>query len=643
MITPIARPSPLDRDELHSALQAGNIPCLLPMLYQLTGDTRWLRAPYFPARTRGFEPLDSGGLPEPIQAEIREAAETALLAWSSGKSAAAPSPSDEELRELMSVCLGEAVPAEFAPMVAEHLNLKPFTPTDVSNSLRGAAGTFSVIIIGAGVSGLTQAFALKRAGIPFTIVEKNEEVGGTWWENRYPGARVDIPSDLYSLSFAPKNWSEHFSQRDELSQYFIDAVEHFGVRASIHFGSEVEEMRWDDAAQQWHLRVARAGQRSELSANAVITATGIHNRPKTPNIRGLSEFEGEIVHSAAWREGTSVEGRRVAVLGAGASAMQVVNSIAGKVASLVVLQRTPHWIAPNENYFKKTAAHAHYLSAKAPFYRGWHRFRLYWLYTERLFAALVVDPKWDNGGKSVSKVNEVYREFLTQYLKAKLKDREDLQAKSLPTYPPFGKRILLDNGWFETLKRPNVELLTDDVAALTRTSMIMRSGAEREIDTLILCTGFEQQRFLYPIEIYGRDGRVLREEWHDDDARAFLGMTSPGFPNLFYLYGPNSNPGSGSYINTAEAQVRYITQVLTRMVSERVGAVECKPERYEEYNRSLDEANSRMVYAQHGVRNYYRNARGRVVTNMPWPMLEYWNLTKEPSFADYRVTGVNRT
>jgi 4-hydroxyacetophenone monooxygenase len=643
MIQSTDRPPPLHRDELRTALQAGNIPCLLPMLYQLTGEDRWLQPPYFPARTRGFEPLDCGGLPEAVQMEIREAAEEALMAWSARRAPAVPVPNDQQLRDLMSVCLGEPVPEEFAPMVAEHLGLRPFVPVDVRAALGKRGADFHVLIIGAGVSGLSAAFLLKKAGVPFTVIEKNTEVGGTWWENRYPGARVDIPSDLYSFSFAPKNWSEHFGQRDELAQYFVDAVKHFDVRSAIQFGSEVEAMRWDESAQHWCLRVARAGQTYELTANAVVTATGIHNRPKTPNIPGLKEFTGEVIHSAVWPEGANIEGRRVAVVGTGASAMQVVNSIASKVSSLLVVQRTPHWVAPNENYFKKTAAHKHYLFSHAPFYRGWHRFRLYWFYTERLFAALVVDPKWDNGGKSVSKVNEVYREFLTQYLRASLKDREDLQTKSLPNYPPFGKRILIDNGWFAVLKKPHVELLADDVGRLMSKSIITSSGVEREIDTLILCTGFEQQRFLYPIEIFGRNGRELRGEWEDDDARAFLGIASPGFPNLFYLYGPNTNPGSGSYINTAEAQARYVTQLLTRMVTENIASLECKVEPYEAYNRRLDEANARMVYAQPGVHNYYRNTRGRVVTNSPWPTLEYWKLTKAPSLNDYVAVGVKRT
>jgi 4-hydroxyacetophenone monooxygenase len=292
-------------------------------------------------------------------------------------------------------------------------------------------------------------------------------------------------------------------------------------------------------------------------------------------------------------------------------------------------------VAPNENYFSKTSEHTRYLFENVPFYREWYRFRLYWLYTERLYAALKVDPKWNNGRKSVSKLNDVYLQFFTTYLKSQLDGREDLQEKTLPNFPPFGKRILLDNGWFRTLKQPNVELLAEGISELTKTGLITSSGEERTIDTLILCTGFEQQRFLFPMEIRGRGAKLLRDAWQDDDARAYLGISSPGFPNLFYLYGPNTNPPSGSYIHTAEAQVRYITKILTAMASKRIASVECRGEPFDRYNHDVDEANSHMVYAQDGVHNYYRNAQGRVVTNSPWPVLKYWSMTREPDLSDY--------
>jgi 4-hydroxyacetophenone monooxygenase len=626
----------LDTDELRAAVAAGHIPSLIPMLYQLTGDQRWLNEPYVPARTRGFEELNSGGLPEPVQREIRDAATTAILDWHAGRAPAVAIPSDNEMTALMSACMGEPIAPEFAPMVAEQLGFKPFVPADVRAELTERRAQFLVAIIGAGISGLACAFALNKAGIPFVVLEKNEEVGGTWWENRYPGARVDIPSNLYSFSFAPKNWSEHFGQRDEIKDYLIDTVAQLAVRPNIQFNCEVSDAQWDEESDEWVLHLSGAGaEEDELRVNAMITATGLHNRPKIPEFPGQDVFTGQVMHSARWPSDASIAGKRVAVLGTGASSMQIVNAIVPKVQSLLILQRSPQWVAPNENYFSKTSEHTHYLFENVPFYREWYRFRLYWLYTERLYTALKVDPKWNNGGKSVSKLNDVYRQFFTTYLKSQLDGREDLQEKTLPNFPPFGKRILLDNGWFKTLKQPNVELLAEGISELTKTGLITSSGEERTIDTLILCTGFEQQRFLFPMEIRGRGAKLLRDAWQDDDARAYLGIASPGFPNLFYLYGPNTNPPSGSYIHTAEAQVRYITKILTAMASKKIASVECREEPFDRYNHDVDEANSHMVYAQDGVHNYYRNARGRVVTNSPWPVLKYWSMTREPDLSDY--------
>lgn len=636
----VVTPDPsLDPHRLRAAIAQGNIPSLLPVLYQLTGDQRWLHEPYFPQRTKGFEELNTGGLPDEIQAEIRAAAVDAVLAWANGTPAAVPTPSDDALVAAMTACMGEQIPAEYVPMVAEHLGFAPYIPPEVGEQAR--EHEFSVVIIGAGVSGLTAAIALRRAGIPFTVLEKNDEVGGTWWENRYPGARVDIPSNLYSLSFAPANWSEHFGQRDEIAGYFQGIASSFDLRTSIKFQHEVVSARWDEHDQHWTLEVtAPGGQREEVTANALITAVGLHNRPKIPDFPGLDRFHGDVFHSARWPDQARVDGKRVGVVGAGASSMQVVTAIARRVEALTVLQRSPQWVAPNEYYFASMPEHTNWLFDHVPYYRGWYRFRLYWLYTERLYAPQLLDPEWQKPG-SINGLSDAFRKLFTGYLRQQLEGHDDLQRKALPDYPPLGKRLLLDNGWFSALKKPHVELLTEEIEQVTETGIVTTAGQRRELDTLVLCTGFHQQRFLYPLDVRGRDGRTLREDWHDDDGRAYLGITTPGYPNLFFLYGPNSNPPGGSYITVAEAQVRYIVETLTRMVREGIGSVECRQEPFEKYNKELDEGNARMVYAQDGVHNYYRNNEGRVVTNFPWPVVQYWSMTRSPNFSDFTVTPVS--
>ncbi|WP_241383956.1 flavin-containing monooxygenase [Rhodococcus sp. CH91] len=629
----------LDRDTVRTAVAAGNIPCLLPVLYQLTGEEKWLSPPYVPTPTKGYEEHNDGGFDPQIQAEIRDAVTDAVLDWCNGKPIAHPAPAGAELARLMSTVMGEPVSEHYSPMIAEQLGFTPYTPTDVGSTIRSTRQDFGVVVVGAGISGMTCAINLEKAGIPYTVLERNDRLGGTWWENRYPGARVDIPSDLYSFSFRPKNWSEHFARRDEIFDYVSDVADEYGITDRIRFGHSVDTAAWDENEQHWVLSVTGPdGEKQELRASALVTAAGLHSTPNVPDFEGATDFHGQIVHSAQWPEDLDVRGKRVAVVGSGASAMQLVVAISDQVESMVVLQRQPQWIAPNENYFRQTDDSKNWLFDHIPFYRGWYRFRLYWLYTERTYAALPVDPNREEKGKLVSSLNDAYRAYLTSYLDSQTAGDEKLRRKTLPDYPPFGKRLLIDNGWFTTLRKPHVELLTDNIARLTPTGLVTADGEERDIDVLILCTGFQQQRFLFPMDIRGREGTSLRETWDDDNGRAYLGITTPGFPNLFFLYGPNTNPPGGSYITIAEAQVRYVVEAISRLVTEDLSSIECKPEPYERYNAELDEANSTMVYAMDGVNSYYRNSSGRVVTNSPWPVADYWARTERPDPADFTAT-----
>ncbi|OBF46838.1 flavin-containing monooxygenase [Mycolicibacterium monacense] len=629
----------IDADELRDALATANVPCLIGVLYQLTGDPRWLGEPYRIAPTVAFEDLDDGGLAPDTVAEIRDAAYEAVMNWTAGTPIAHPSPSGEQLTTLMSAVMGEPVSDRYTALAAEQLGFNPFVAEDVADHC--ARTGFSVIIVGAGFSGLAAAVHLKRAGIPFRVLERNDHVGGTWYEARYPGARVDVPNNLYSYSFFHHDWSENFAQRDEITQYIENVVAHFELAPHIETETSVDSAEWDADANEWVVTATSANGTETLCASAVITAAGLHNTPNIPNFPGLDEFGGQVVHSARWTPDADYRGKKVAVVGAGASAMQVVCKIAEDVEHMVVVQPEPHWITPNEQYFRKQPASRHWLFRHVPFYRAWFRFRLYWIYTERNYPALRVDPKAAEKGKLVSSLNDAYRRNFIAYLRSQLEGRDDLIEKCTPTYPPFGKRLLMDNGWFATLRRPNVELVAEGIDHLTERGLVTASGEAHEVDMLILCTGFQQQRYLYPMELRGRDGVELRDSWSDDNARAYLGMTAPGFPNLFFLYGPNTNPPGGSWLTIAEAQVRYVVDMLTRMVRDDVAAVECRPEPFEEYNTELDETNNAMVYAMDGVQNYYRNSKGRVVTNSPWAVPDYFARTSQPNMADYTITRGN--
>jgi len=326
------------------------------------------------------------------------------------------------------------------------------------------------------------------------------------------------------------------------------------------------------------------------------------------------------------------------VIGSGASAMQLVPAIADEVAALTVFQRSPGWAAPFEQLHVEIPEPLRLLSREVPLYRIWYRLRAGWTFNDRVHEALQKDPSWPHPERAVNAINDAHRRFFTGYVESELADRPDLVDAVLPDYPPYGKRILLDNGWYRTLTRDHVELVTEAVAEVRPHAVVTESGEEHDADVLVCATGFDVVRFLAPMDIRGRSGRTLRETWDDDDARAYLGLAVPDFPNLFMVYGPNTQAGhGGSLIGTAEAQLHYVMDLLGRMLRGGIGAVECRPEVYEEYNRRIDAAHEAMVWTHPGMETYYRNARGRVVVNTPWRVVDFWHMTRAADLDDYAV------
>ncbi|MDA0162984.1 NAD(P)/FAD-dependent oxidoreductase [Solirubrobacter ginsenosidimutans] len=602
------------------AIASANIPALIPTLAMLTGDEKWLQAPYAPARQRGLDDNHDGGLPPEIQAEIRAAAATAIA----DGTVRLPEPSHEQLVRMLSVAMGEPVPPEYGPMIAHELGLgdPPPAPEAVPEGFRA-------IVVGAGISGLATSIRLAEAGIPHTVLERNATVGGTWLENHYPGAGVDTPSALYSFSFAQQDWSMYFALRDELHGYLERLADDFGVRGRIRFGTEVLGAAYDEDAQQW---VVQTDAGETLRANVLITAVGGFNKPKWPALP-LADFEGPVVHTARWPAGLDLQGKRVGVIGNGASAMQLVPAVCEAAAHVTVFQRSPQWAAPFDQFHEAVPEGERWLMRNVPLYRAWYRLRSGWTFNDKVHPALQKDPEWEHPDRSVNKVNDGHREFFTRYIESQLGDRPDLIEKVLPRYPPFGKRILLDNGWYAALKRDDVTLITDPVTSLTAGAV---NGVE--LDVLVCATGFDVVRFLAPMEIRGRGGAVLREVWDDEDARAYLGTTVPGFPNLLMVYGPNTQAGhGGSLIGSAEAQLHYILDLLERMLAAGAGAIEVRQDVYEAYNRRVDEAHEQMVWTHPAMETYYRNSRGRVVVTTPFRVVDYWHMTRSADLGDYVV------
>ncbi|GAC1546098.1 MAG: hypothetical protein NVS3B12_34790 [Acidimicrobiales bacterium] len=316
--------------------------------------------------------------------------------------------------------------------------------------------------------------------------------------------------------------------------------------------------------------------------------------------------------------------------------MQLVPAIVDEAQSVTVFQRSPQWAAPFEKFKVPVPDPIRFLLKSFPLYRAWYRLRLSWAFNDKVYPALQKDPTWPHPERAVNEINDGHRRYFTRYIVDELGDRQDLLEKVLPAYPPFGKRMLLDNGWFRTMTRPTVELVTEGVAEVRPHSVIAASGDEYEVDVLIWATGFDVVQFLVPMRVVGRNGTVLEEVWGGDDARAYLGAAMPGFPNFFCLYGPNTQFGhGGSLITVMERQIHYMMSLLEEMFEAGVSVVEVRQEVHDRYNEDIDRAHANMVWTHKGMDTYYRNSKGRVVVNNPFRIVDYWKMTAGAHLDDF--------
>jgi 4-hydroxyacetophenone monooxygenase len=621
--------------DLVSALQDAHLPSLMMALVHLTGETHHLNESYQLAYT----PLgdDQGGLTPEQQHNIRGLAANAITEYLNGK-ALAPSPSIDTIRQMMDFLAGAPIPESYLPFLLEELaldGLDPRRPTPPSPALRSR---MHVLIIGAGMSGLLMAVRLKQAGISFEIVEKNPDVGGTWFENTYPGCRVDSPSMLYSYSFEPDyEWPLRYSTQPLLFDYFQWVADKYDLRPQISFQTRVTEAVFDEDQQLWRVCLSAAtGQQRVVNANVVISAVGQLNQPLIPEIPGQESFQGDTFHSARWRHDLDLKNKCVAVVGTGASATQFVPEIAPHPQKLWVFQRTPPWLLPTPQYHAPIGAGQLWLCKNVPFYAKWYRFFLFWAKVDGHYPLVKADPDWHGPPNAIGTASAEIAESLTAYLRGQLAPDDALLNDVVPNYPYGGKRALSDNGlWIPTLKRDNVQLVTEKIQAITPTGIVTADGQEYPVDVIIYGTGFRASHFLSGIRVIGRDGLDLQDLWNGD-ARTYLGMTIPGYPNFFCLYGPNTNlVVNGSLIFFVECSVRYILDCLKLLDETDSAALEPHLDVYTAYNQAVDEANRQMAWGLPGISNWYKNDKGRVSQNWPFPVIDYWQMTLQPRLADF--------
>jgi cation diffusion facilitator CzcD-associated flavoprotein CzcO len=483
-----------------------------------------------------------------------------------------------------------------------------------------------IAIIGAGFSGIGMAVKLIRDGIgSFTIYDRLPDAGGCWRSNNFPGAEVDTESDVYRFSFKSYPWTRSHARRDELLRYFDDVIDEYGLRRHIQFNTTIVSVVWNEEALRYTLTTT---QGATYDAEIVISAVGLFSEPKIPTWPGLDRFEGDIVHTAQWRNGLDLSGRDVAVVGTGSTGASLVPAVAEIANRLYVFQRQPGWILP------KPVTEYDELER----YRRAGRLTSQWSRARALYRI----RKAIKGGRA-KKVgtaqNQAVERVVRDFLNSSLDDRPDLIEQVTPDYPVYGKRLVRSSDFYPALKRPNVELVPREVRKVTPHALVDDMGVERNVDVIVFATGFKASQFLSGLRVVGRQGTDLHEDVWKDDASAFLGMVVPNFPNFFVLYGPNTN-GSGAHLFVLECQMSFVGGIIKRMQRSGTNVAEVRPKHFHAYERWLRKqwVDSALLTTH----NYFRGASGNVVTNWPRGFGLYFLLTKFGRFRSVHLTALSR-
>ena len=627
-----------DKAHLQEALKSADVAPLLMVFIHLGGDPVWLDrlAPHIKGPWSFHE-----AAPEDVKAELRAAFVDLLSDYAATGRPLPVTPPMDLLPRMLDVCTGQHVPPEYYPLVLEEMDLADSDPKTVrwrQQPSPEALADCHVAVIGAGFTGVAMGIKLQEAGLPFTIIEKNSDVGGTWFENTYPGIGVDTANHFYSYSFSNNNdWNHFFAKGDEILAYIRRNADMHALKQKIRFNEEVTSAVWDDAAAVWRIETVKPdGSHTAFSAKILVSAAGQLNQPQYPTIPGLEDFGAPAFHTARWDHSVDITGKRVGMIGTGASGMQVGPAIAPTVGKLTILQRSPHWAMANPLYFETVTDNKKWVLKNIPFYTKWFRFQLFWSSSDGFHSMLQVDPNWPDQAHSLNAQNAQIRKQLEAHIAAEVGHDPELIRKATPDYPPYGKRMLRDNHWYRMLTRPNVDLVVDPIDHVERGAVVMKDGTRHELDVLVLATGFQARRMLSPMHIVGRGGKSIRDVWGEDDPRAYLGITVPDFPNFFVMYGPNTNLAhGGSAVFHSECQVRYAMLAIRELVETGCAALDVRPEPFWDYQEKVDKAHAGMVWAHPGVKNWYKNAAGRVTQNSPWRLVDYRNLTAEFDPDDY--------
>ncbi|WP_280438297.1 flavin-containing monooxygenase [Nocardia carnea] len=641
IVSPVAE---VDPDVLAAAVEAAEPGALLMALVHLTGDTGLLEefqseleAERQRVETEGLASPIQGEYPDSVAAQVREGARE-LLGTSLYPSIAVPD--DELFRRMAEVCVNDTVGEEYVQHLREQAGFEAARP--VVPRRRTPPEDFTVAIIGAGMIGLNAAIKLGEAGFRYQVFEERDDLGGTWSRNVYPGAAVDTPSHFYSYSFELNpRWSKYYPTGPEYLDYMRGVARKYDLYPHISFATKVLACEWHDDEQMWHVTVRDSqGSVHTHRANAVVTATGVLNGAFIPEFEGMDTFRGEMMHTAQWREDVDLTGKRVVILGTGCTAVQVVASIAEQVASLDVVLRQPHWVVPEQAVAAEVSSSVRWALEHIPYYHQWFRLKSYWWASDKGWVIPRIDEEWYATHVSASPANDAVMQVCLDYLDRMFADRPDLKEKLTPDFPPFAKRIVKDPGFFEAIKRDNVSVHRASFREIHPDGVVTTEGEFIAADVIIWATGFKLE-YLGFLDVAGRGGRKLAEEWADENPRAYLGITVPGFPNFFVTAGPNAAPNHGGGHNiTSEEHVHYVVESLQYLIEHGHAAMEPKRTATDEYNRRVDEELDKTVWQHARTANgYYRNKAGRAWITCPWRLVDYWAMLRAPEPEDYVFTA----
>ncbi|MBN8829608.1 MAG: NAD(P)/FAD-dependent oxidoreductase [Sphingomonadales bacterium] len=639
-----ARPELLETSDaaIEEAVGHGDPMVLRGVLYLLTGDPD-LKT--MATRTVAFGQMDAiVPASDDEIAMVRSKAVAFLKAYRDSGAPPIDPGSPEHVRESMEQLLAGTIPEADVAMATEELALDPW-----ARALQWQAAPdperlaeFSVTVIGTGMGGLNAALQLKRAGIRYTVFEKNAGVGGTWYENRYPGARVDgssrTYSHLYGVDFpCPYN----FAPQERNQAYFDWVADEFGLRDEIVFETEVTALSWDDQAAMWDVETVGPNGRATHRSNAVITSVGFLNRPNIPQIEGMERFEGPSWHTVHWPEGMDLSDKRVAVVGTGCTGYQMVPELAKEAAHVVVFQRTPQWLMPMSGYLSRVPEGLNWLDRNMPYHTNFMRLRNAYRIGDFFSKVTEIDPDFDDP-HSVNPANKALRDRSIAFLERKLGDARlgDRRLVDImtPRHPVWSARIVLvdeDECILDALQRDNVELVTSGAERINEGGIVDGAGKQHDVDAIIYATGFKANDYLHPMKITGRGGLTIDQLWAEDGPRAYLGCMMPGFPNLWTIYGPNTNGGL-QVAAYHELTTLYALQCMEKLILEGRHAIEVKEDAYWRYNRFVDERNRRRVWSDRRAHSYYWEG-GRSPGMNPLTATENWQFMRYPDFSDMDV------